>query len=116
MARATNARSNRVIMRSLSTLSIVRFLTAGTGGGVSCKGCGCGYWIDVGFRLRPEFCTDVSPHLRPVIFKTVRECCWLIPDDSTVTETELYACEALVEGVSDICDKYFNEYLQHMQY
>ena len=28
---ATNARSNRVIMRSLSTLSIVRFLTAGTG-------------------------------------------------------------------------------------
>ena len=85
-------------------------------GGVSCKGCGCGYWIDVGFRLRPEFCVDVSPHLRPVIFKTVRECCWLIPDDSTVTETELYACEALVEGVSDICDKYFNEYFQPMHF
>jgi len=48
--------------------------------------------------------------------KLFAKCCWLIPDDSTVTVTELYACEALVEGVSDICDKYFNEYLQHMQF
>jgi hypothetical protein len=135
-------RSNRVIMRPLSTLSIVRFLIIDhnsiansiapmrfyicvviqflpslfvnvvcINGLVSCMDC-C--------RLQASarvLCRCISSPTR-MLLAHPRRLFYALSSKlfANAVGSVLYACEALVEGVSDICDKYFNEYLQHMQY
>ena len=65
-------------------------------GGVSCEGSGCGCWLDAIYVLLPQF--HAYPDLPRELTRKIVEEAFTISPESTVTDTELSALEALVRG------------------